>query len=194
VVNDLPRIAFRNRSEWHEWLGKHHRTSPGNYLVYYKKGSGKASVTYEEAVLEALSFGWIDSTVHAVDGERYMQLFTPRKAGSTWSRRNRERVARLIQEERMTEAGLEKVEAAKRDGSWSMLDGIEDLSLPPDLIESLEADLGSLAHFHSLPESMKKQIVWWIGTAKRPETRKKRVLATVAAASNRIRTFPFPPG
>ncbi len=107
MIYDLPRHSFRNREELRAWLWENHRSSAGIYLVYYKKGSGQASVSYNEAVEEALSFGWIDSTAHAVDKDRYMQLFTPRKTGSSWSRLNKERVGRLISEGRITPAGLE---------------------------------------------------------------------------------------
>jgi len=192
MIYDLPRHSFRNREELRAWLWENHRSSAGIYLVYYKKGSGQASVSYNEAVEEALSFGWIDSTAHAVDKDRYMQLFTPRKTGSSWSRLNKERVGRLISEGRITPAGLEKVEAARRDGSWEMLDAIENLAVPADLREALSEYPEAFLVFKGLPDSTRKNIVRWIGSAKRIETRYKRIEKTVLALGQNIRSFPFP--
>jgi uncharacterized protein YdeI (YjbR/CyaY-like superfamily) len=192
MIHDLPRHSFQNREELHDWLAENHGSSAGIYIVYYKKGSGKASVTYEEAVEEALSFGWIDSTAHAVDKDRYMQLFTPRKIGSSWSKINKERVGRLISEGRMTPAGLKKIKAAKRDGSWEMLDAIENLSVPADLREALSAYPRASLAFDDLPPSTRKNIVRWVESAKRIETRKKRIEKTVMSMEQNIRTFPFP--
>jgi uncharacterized protein YdeI (YjbR/CyaY-like superfamily) len=192
MIHDLPRRAFQNREELHDWLRENHRASAGIYLIYFKKGSGKESVTYEEAVEEALSFGWIDSTAHSIDRDRYMQLFTPRKIGSSWSRINKERVGRLISEGRMTPAGMEKVEAAKKDGSWESLDAIENLAVPSDLREALSEYPGAFLVFIGLPASTRKNIVRWVESAKRFETRKKRIEKTVSSMKQNIRTFPFP--
>jgi uncharacterized protein YdeI (YjbR/CyaY-like superfamily) len=192
MKDNLPRLSFRNRDEWHAWLKENHRTSSGIYLVYYKKASRQPTITYEEAVQEALSFGWIDSTAHALDRDRYMQLFTSRKPGSSWSRLNKERVEKLIREGRMTPAGREKVEAALRDGSWTMLDKIEKLALPEDLAESLDASPRARAVFDGLPASTRKVIIRWIESARKQETRDKRIGRTISELGKGIRRFPFP--
>lgn len=172
----------RNRQEWRRWLEKNHASSQGIWLIYYKKGTDEPCVTYEEAVEEALSFGWIDSKVNALDEKRYMQIFTPRKSGSIWSRSNKERVERLIKSGKMTTAGLKKVDAAKRDGSWNVLDDVEDLKIPEDLKKALEANETALEHFTAFRDSPKKQILWWIASAKRPDTRRRRIEKTVSLA------------
>ena len=122
------RRLFKNGEAWRAWLAKHHDKKKGIWLLYYKKGSGKSLITYTEALEEALSFGWIDSIARKVDGERYMQKYTPRHDRSLWSVLNKERVARLIAEGRMTEHGLAKIEAAKRNGSWTRIDAIDRAS------------------------------------------------------------------
>jgi uncharacterized protein YdeI (YjbR/CyaY-like superfamily) len=129
------RFEPRSRQEWRNWLEENHQTSPGIWLVYYKKDSPKPTISYDDAVEEALSFGWIDSTVNKLDDERYMQVFTPRKTGSTWSRLNKNRIGKLDKNGLMMPAGIEKVETAKKDGSWNILNDVEDLTVPKDLMK-----------------------------------------------------------
>lgn len=186
-LEELERFQAPDRRAWREWLGRNHDSSPGVWLVYYKKGSGKPSVTYEEAVEEALCFGWIDSTVRSLDEERYMQLITPRKAGSHWSRSNKQRVERLIEGDLMTAPGMRAVESAREDGSWTFLDPIEDLVIPDDLAVALEANPAAKRNFEGLSDSAKKGILFWIASAKRDATRERRVAETaskVARGSN----------
>lgn len=187
--SDKPIDAFyaRDRSEWRAWLEQNHAHSSGIWLIYYKKESGKPRVAYDEAVEEALCFGWVDSRPNAIDGESYMQLFSPRKAKSPWSKLNKQRVESLIRRGLMTPAGLEKIEAAKQDGSWGSYDGIEELAIPPDLAEALAADPTAQANFMAFSPSSKKNILWWIESARRPETRLKRVTGTVTLAAQNIK-------
>jgi len=185
-----PTVYAKDRNEWHDWLLKNHAASSGALLVYYKKRSGKPSISYDEAVEEALSFGWIDSRVNSLDEERYMQLFTPRKLRSSWSKLNKQRVEKLIKSGLMTAAGLEKVEAAKRDGSWNTLDAIEDLRIPADLTEALAFNKRAYGNFTTFSDSSKKIIVQWIGDAKRPETRKRRIEKTVELAGENKKPNP----
>jgi uncharacterized protein YdeI (YjbR/CyaY-like superfamily) len=180
---DLPTIHPRDRQEWRTWLEEHHATSSGVWLISFKKGTGQPRVTYDEAVEEALCFGWVDSRSKALDERRSMQLFTPRKPGSTWCRSNKERVAVLIEQGRMARAGLDKVEAAQRDGSWNKLDAIEALTVPPDLEQALAANPVAARHFEAFSNSAKKNILGWIQSAKRPETRRKRIEVTVTLAA-----------
>jgi uncharacterized protein YdeI (YjbR/CyaY-like superfamily) len=186
----LSTFSARDRREWRSWLDKNHLTSTGVWLIYHKKGSGKASVSYEEAVEEALCFGWIDSKVNSLDEERYMQVFTPRKTRSTWSKLNKQRAERLIETGLMTQAGLDKVEAAKRDGTWNMLDAVENKQVPEDLIEALAADQKAHDNFMAFSDSAKKMIAAWIEDAKRPETRNKRIEKTVGRAAENKKPYP----
>jgi uncharacterized protein YdeI (YjbR/CyaY-like superfamily) len=174
---------FRTREAWRSWLARNHARSEGLWVAYYKKASGKRSVTYEEALQEALCFGWIDSTVGRIDDERYKQKYTPRNARSVWSSSNKARVAKLIAEGRMAPPGLAKVEAAKRDGSWESLSDVERIGraaeLPSDLLEALSAEPRAKALFEARPPSERKLWVYWVLSAKRPETRARRIAQTV---------------
>ena len=174
-LDQLERYYARSRDEWREWLKKNHQTSPGIWFIYYKKGTGERTMSYEDAVEEALRFGWIDSKVKTLDKKRYMQVFTPRKPGSTWSKLNKNRVKKLTKQGLMTPAGLEKVESAKKDGSWNMLSDVEDLILPDDLKKDLAADEKAEKNFQQYNDSTKKQMLWWIVSAKRSETRERRL-------------------
>ncbi|MBN2266399.1 MAG: YdeI/OmpD-associated family protein [Candidatus Aminicenantes bacterium] len=174
-----PRL-FRKAADWRAWLEKNHATASEIWIAYYKKGSGKRSVTYREALDEALCYGWIDSTIRRVNGERYMQRYTPRKPGSIWSARNKSHIARLAKAGRMAPPGAAKVEAARRDGSWDRLRAIDpNPETPPDLLAELEMHAGDEALWAKLAPSHKKMYAWWILDAKRPETRSRRIRETV---------------
>lgn len=168
---------------WHAWLEAHHDTSPGVWLVIGKKGNPVTPLAYEQAVEEALAFGWIDSTVNRLDEHRVKQLYTPRRRGSTWALSNKCRVERLAAEGRLQPAGTAVIEAAKADGTWSMLDDVEALVVPHDLAEALASNPQASAGFHALPDSAKKQALYWVISAKRPETRARRIQVTVEAAA-----------
>jgi uncharacterized protein YdeI (YjbR/CyaY-like superfamily) len=181
-MDDAPRL-FRNRRAWRAWLARNHDRSKGIWLAYYKKGSGKRSVTYEEALQEALCFGWIDSTVNRIDAERYKQRYTPRNDRSVWSASNKARVGRLIAAGLMAPPGLARVEAAKRNGSWESLDDVDRIGrgadVPDDLLEALSAEPRAREAFEKRPPSEKKLWGYWVLSAKRPETRARRVAETV---------------
>ncbi len=182
----LEFIYASDRNQWREWLGKNHLTSPGIWLVYYKVKSGQPSVRYSEAVQEALCFGWIDSKVKSLDESRYQQIFTPRKPKSVWSKLNKQYIEELIAAGLMTEFGLAKIADAKKDGSWTSLDAIEALIIPSDLQQALAANSSANLNFAAFSNSTKKNILFWIENAKRPETRLKRIEQTVtSAAQNR---------
>lgn len=180
--DQFERFYARDRQEWRAWLEQYHATAPGVWLLYYKKQSGKPRVSYDEAVEEALCFGWIDSVPNAVDDESYIQLFTPRKAKSPWSKLNKQRVERLIEQGLMTPAGLAAIEAAKKQGMWEVYDEIEALTMPEELRVALDANEAARANFAAFSASTKKQLFWHVASAKRPETRAKRVAQIVAAA------------
>ncbi len=180
-------IHAREPASWRRWLERNHASSPAVWLVIRKKGSRAQGVTYEEAVEEALCFGWIDGKLNRLDAERYKLWFAPRKPRSVWSATNRRRVAELIRSARMTEAGLAAIEAAERDGSWNALDETDSLVVPPDLAKALRANPAAKRHFEAFPPSSRKVILYWIQSAKRPETRGKRIEETVRLAADNIR-------
>lgn len=182
-LDHFERFEARNRAEWHEWLLKNHESSPGIWLIYHKKNSKKSGISYDDAVEEALSFSWIDSKVNALDEERYMQVYTPRKPGSIWSKLNKKRVERLIENGLMMPGGLEKIEAAKKDGSWTFLDDFEDLVVPEDLKKALNRNKTTMRNFENFNDSVKKQILYWIASTKRDNTRNKRIEKTVKSVS-----------
>jgi uncharacterized protein YdeI (YjbR/CyaY-like superfamily) len=175
------------RAEWRAWLERNHARAEGVWLVSYRTATGRPRVEYGEAVEEALCFGWIDSKALTLDDERSMQWMSPRKPGSAWSALNQERVARLAAAGLMAPAGLAKVEAAKRDGSWSALDAVEALETPPDLERALAAYPSARRHFDAFPRSVKRGILAWIAGAKKPETRARRVEETARLAEDNLR-------
>ena len=186
-LTDFEEVYAQTQAAWRAWLRDNHATSPGVWLVYYKKDTGKPSVDWDEAVEEALCYGWIDSKVNRLDEERYKQVFTPRKAGSVWSKVNKERLERLIVANKMTPSGQMKIDQAKADGSWTFLDSVENLEVPDDLLMALQKEGKAQDHFQTFPDSVKKQILLWIKTAKRDETRAKRIRDVVQSAARNER-------
>lgn len=180
-------IHPKTRAEWRAWLEQNHTRTQGVWLISYKKVTGKPRFEYDEAVEEALCFGWIDSKPNKLDEERSLLWFAPRKRGTGWSKLNKERVERLIEQGLMMPAGLAKVEAAKEDGSWNALDAIEALEIPPDLEEALTAYSEAKQNFEAFPRSAKRGILEWIVSAKKPETRAKRVAETAQLAAQNLR-------
>jgi uncharacterized protein YdeI (YjbR/CyaY-like superfamily) len=179
----LAKKTFRTAADWRAWLEQNHDRQKEIWLVYYKKASSKKSVTYNEALEEALCYGWIDSVVNRLDGERYMQKWTPRKPGSVWSAANKARVKKLGAEGRMAAPGKAKVAAAKRNGSWNKLSDIDRIGRPPkipvDLKAALSENPAAKEKFDRLAPSQKKLWAWWVLSAKSPETRARRIAETV---------------
>ncbi|KYC48515.1 MAG: hypothetical protein AMQ74_01594 [Candidatus Methanofastidiosum methylothiophilum] len=189
ITKNFDKFLAKDRNEWRNWLKDNYNTSKGVWLVYYKKNSQRSSVTYEEAVEEALCFGWIDSTVNSIDEERYMQLYTPRKINSIWSKLNKERVENLIRQGLMTDAGFSKIDAAKKNGSWDLLSSIDDLIIPIDLEKAFSQNETAYKNFNEFKNPIKKAILYWVISAKRPETRKKRIEKIIATASENTNPF-----
>ena len=171
-----------SRAEWREWLMENQGRSTGVWLVSFKKGTGKARFDYNDSVEEALCFGWVDSKGNKLDEERSMLWFAPRKRKTGWSRLNKERVERLVGAGLMQRAGLAKVEEAKADGSWCLLDEVEELVVPQDLGEALAGFPPAEQNFRDFPRSAKRGILEWVLQAKRPETRAARVQETARLA------------
>jgi len=159
------------RASWRAWLAAHHRNEAGVWVVYFKKRSERRGVSYEESVEEALCFGWIDSLIRRIDDDRYARLFTPRKAGSQWSATNRRRWAKVVAEGRVTAAG--RARAPEPASSATRERAPESLS--PDLERALRRDRKAWSHFERLAPSHRRRYVGWIMTAKKPETRKRRL-------------------
>lgn len=186
------RIHPDSRAAWRAWLAEHHRRRQGVWLVSYKQATGKLRMSYDDAVDEAVCWGWIDSKINGLDGERSMLWFAPRKPGTGWSRVNQLRVERLIAGGLMQPPGRAKVEAAKADGSWSALDEVERLTVPPDLAFALAGFPRATAHFAAFPRSARRGILEWIQAARKAETRAARVRETAQLAEDNIRANQWP--
>lgn len=172
----LPVLAFETQAAWREWLDRHHAESSGLWLRIFKKVSGRATVTYAEALDEAHCYGWIDSTKAAGDDDSFLQRFSRRKPRSIWSKVNREHVARLMEAGKMQPVGLAHVEAAKANGQWeAAYDSSRTMVLPEEFRAALEAHPEAKAFFESLNKTNQYAFYHRIHTAKRPETRTKRV-------------------
>ncbi len=172
---EIETYCPKSRKDWRKWLEKNHRSKQSVWLVYFKLSTKVTSVSWSEAVDEALCFGWIDSTKKTIDQERYMQYFSRRKSNSTWSKINKEKVDILIQNNLMTKAGFDTIEIAKQNGTWFLMDDVEKLIIPEDLRIALNKNKSSMEFFQSQSKSIKKTMLHWVVTAKRIETRKKRI-------------------
>ena len=182
VTDDAERLEPATLDGWSAWLAEHHATTPGVRLVTARRAADRV-FDYEQSVVEALRWGWVDSTQRTIDEHRSMMWFAPRRPRSVWTRNNKERVARLEAEGRLEAAGRAQVEAAKANGMWTLMDEVEDLVVPPDLAAALEAHPGARARFDGFRPSVRKQILAWIVLARKPETRATRVATTASMAA-----------
>lgn len=181
----------KSKQEWRQWLMENHQSKQSVWLLQYRKKSGKPSVEWSDAVDEALCFGWIDGMRKSIDEESFVQFVCKRKPKSGWSKINKEKIERLIAEGLMTEAGLKSIELAKQNGSWTLLDEVEELTVPDDLEMAFEAHAESKDFFLSLSKSIRKMILQWIAFAKKPETRQKRISEVVTLAAKRQKPKQF---
>ncbi len=175
----------KDQAHWRNWLEENHLTRNSVWLVFYSKASGKNTLTWSEAVDQALCFGWIDSKKIKIDEETSHQFFSRRKAKSTWSKINKDKIERLTEMHLMAPAGLEIIEIAKQNGSWTMLDEVEELLVPEDLEKALKSYPDAEEYFLNLSKSTRKFMLTWILFAKRPETRQKRIEEIAEHASRR---------
>lgn len=187
VMDDAERLELDTVEEWTAWLREHHEQPQGVWLVSARKASERA-FSYEEAVIEALRFGWVDSTAKPVDERRSMQWFAPRRAGSMWTRINKGRVARLEEAGLMEPAGAAAIASAKETGMWTLMDDVEDLIVPDDLAAAFDRHPGSREHWESWSASAQKLILTWIVLAKRPETRASRIETTAEKAARGLKS------
>lgn len=186
-VADREQVEPADVAEWRAWLAANHATSPGCWLVSPKPSTGRQTVDYEAAIQEALCFGWVDSQVRSLDDERGALLYTPRRAGSAWAATNKRRVELLEADGRMTDAGRAVIDTAKADGSWAILEAVEAGVLPDDLVAALDALPPARATFDGFPPGVRRGMHQWVISAKRPDTRAKRIdaIVTEAAAGRR---------
>lgn len=189
---ELGMLDVPKASEWRSWLKENHLTSQGIWLVYHRSGSQVPSISYEESVDEALAYGWIDSVIRRIDGEKYARKFTPRRAGSIWSRSNITRVERLRQEKRMTKWGLEACES--RTGRVSLLEklnaqGNEGTMVPKDFEDALRANTQAWRSFRRMAPSHRKRYLMWIAGAKKPETRQRRIAEAVLLVRKNVKNL-----
>lgn len=187
AMDGTPAIIAPTAAAWRAWLDDHAATTPAVWLVQYRAGRDTPSVGYEDAVCQALCVGWIDGQVRPRDDDSRYQRYSPRNPKSTWVRSNRDRVARLIASGEMAPAGMALVEAAKASGSWDLLADIEEGIVPDDVQAALDAVPTAAGHFAGFPPSVRKQILAWIVTAKKPETRQRRIATTVDEATRNER-------
>lgn len=180
---DYPIYHAETRAQWRAWLEANHADSPGVWLCSWRRATGRPRCPYPEVVEEAICFGWIDSTVNPLDDERGLQLITPRKAKSSWSRLNRQRFADMEATGLITTAGRRAAEAAKKNGWWTLSDTVEDLIVPDDLGAALDADEEARKAWDGFPPGARKAMLWWIISAAREETRASRIATIVARAA-----------
>ena len=192
MENELPETFYpATRKEWRQWLKKNHRTKKSVWLVQYKMKANVATISWNEAVDEALCFGWIDSVRKTIDHEKFVQFFSKRKPKSVWSKINKAKVEQLIAEELMTEAGFECIAIAKQNGSWNILNEVEELIIPKDLEKEFKKYKGSKDFFLSLSKSVRKAILQWLVLAKLPETRKRRLEEIASLAGKKMKPKQF---
>lgn len=176
-MNEVPKNSFcpSNKDEWREWLEKNHKKEESIWLIFYKKKSANFNLSWSQAVDEAICFGWIDSVKKSLDEERYIQYFTKRKPTSIWSKINKNKVETLTKQGLMSDAGLKCVRIAKENGSWTILDTVEKLIIPKDLERKFQQYPNSKDYFQSLSVVIRKRLLYWVISAKKKDTREKRI-------------------
>jgi uncharacterized protein YdeI (YjbR/CyaY-like superfamily) len=174
-MSERPEIHPDDRAQWRAWLSANHASSGTIWLVFWKKQSGRQKLTYEQAVLEALCFGWIDGQLSSIDDHRYRQLFAPRKPKSVWSATNKRRIESLLASGAMAPAGLRAIEVAKENGSWTSLDAIEAMEVPPSFTAALARKPKLRAFFDGLSAGNRKGFLYFIGTPRTEAGRARRL-------------------
>ncbi len=185
-MDDAARLELPSVEQWSDWLREHHTQPTGVWLVSPRKAAERP-FSYEQSVLEALRYGWVDSTVKPVDEQRSMMWFAPRRTGSMWTRINKGRIARLEEAGLMEPAGAAAVTVARETGMWTLMDEVEDLVVPEDLAAAFDRHSGSREHWDSWSPSAQKMILTWIVMAKRPETRAARIETSAEKAAQGVK-------
>jgi uncharacterized protein YdeI (YjbR/CyaY-like superfamily) len=183
LIRKTDVLYVSDRDDWRSWLRENHNAKKEVWLIYYKKHAGKPSIPYEDSVEEALCFGWVDSIIKKIDDEKFARKFTPRTGKSIWSEANKKRVERMTREGRMTEAGLTRVKQAKASGKWYKTPVSaryrKELVIPAHLKDELATNKRALENFNKLAESYKRDFVGWIDSAKKEETRRRRIAEAI---------------
>lgn len=187
VEKEIETFCPTSRQHWREWLQAHHDQKQSIWLIYHKKNSASRGITYSDAVDEALCFGWIDSQSKPMDTFRYRQFFCRRKPTSVWSKINKGKVQQLIDGRLMTQAGFNAIDIAKQNGSWTILDDVEELIIPLDLEEAFQKRPNAKTYFLNLSRSDKRALLQWLVVAKRSETRQNRITELVELADQRLK-------
>jgi uncharacterized protein YdeI (YjbR/CyaY-like superfamily) len=187
-MGDKEELYFKNTKEWRAWLEINHDSSAGIHLIFYKVSSKKESMRWEEAVKEALCFGWIDSTVKKLDEERRRQYFCQRKPKSVWSKLNKTYIVQLIAENKMHESGSIKMIAAIKDGSWTALDDVENLIVPADLQHAFDKYPKAYENYQNFSPSYRKSYLYWLNQAKRETTRQIRITEIIRLCTENIKS------
>ena len=190
-MKDTEEYCPSDKKDWRKWLELNHKKKNSVWLIFYKKKSPNHNLSWSESVDEALCFGWIDSTTRTIDNEKYKQYFSKRKAKSNWSKVNKNKVKTLISQGLMKEEGYKSIEIAKENGYWTILDEVEELIIPEDLKKELSNRIEGNEYFNSLSNSDKKILLYWVVSAKRKETREKRILEIVENASRNLKPKQF---
>ena len=178
-------LEFKDRDQWRSWLAENHAIETEAWLIIYKKQYQDQGLTLNEAVEEALCFGWIDGTLKSLDERRYALRYSPRTPKSIWSMSNIRRVEKLIEEGKMTDAGKEKIAQAKENGEWEAAIRREQVEkIPKDLEKALRKEKGALSGYRALPDSRKKLFIYWLQSAKRESTKGKRIQKIIEEVMN----------
>lgn len=190
-MKDIEDYCPNDKNDWRKWLELNHKKKDAVWLVFFKKNSSNQNLNWSESVDEALCFGWIDSKKKTIDNDKYKQYFSKRKSKSNWSKVNKNKVKTLINQGLMQEEGYKSIKIAKENGSWTILDSVEELIIPEDLKEEFLNYKGAMEYFDNLSKSVKKGLLYWVVSAKREETRRKRVLEIAKNASVNLKPKHF---
>lgn len=185
---EITEHYFRTEAQWRDWLHENHNTASGVYLIFYAVAHEKESMRWEEAVRGALCYGWIDSTVKSLGDGKRRQYFCPRKPKSGWSKVNKDHIQELQEQGLMHESGLAKIEEAKMNGSWTLLDDVENGAVPNDLQTAFDQHPEALANYENFTRGQRKSYLYWLNSAKRQETRDKRIAEIVELCAKNIKS------
>ena len=190
---EIEQFYPETKQQWRKWLEKNHICKDAVWLIFYKKHKSKPSVNWSDAVDEALCFGWIDSKAETIDKDTFRQYFCKRKPNSTWSKINKQKIETLTSKGLMAQAGFDVIDIAKQNGSWTILDEVEELIIPSELEKAFEKFENSKDYFSSLSKSKKKVLLQWIALAKTDTTRQKRIFEIAENASQKQQPKQFRP-
>ncbi|MGB5820678.1 MAG: YdeI/OmpD-associated family protein [Saonia sp.] len=186
-MTDKSELYFKNDTEWRNWLHENHGASEGIYLIFYKLEHKNDSMRWEEAVRVAICYGWIDSTVKSLGNGKRRQYFCPRRPKSVWSKLNKTYIVELISKGLMHESGLKVIDRAKKDGSWTALDDVENGVIPQGLQKAFDQNSKAFENYQNFTRGQRKSYLYWLNNAKREDTRKKRIKEIVRLCASNIK-------